>query len=146
MYLVRLTLVNPFETSKGKKGFVIWDKNLVKGSFIPFFSRKTVISAFIILSLLLLMVNVSKSTLYKFSNKNFKVYIGNDASPNNPSELLSKYENDFNFEYFEFQENLGSKSLKGSYHVCLGGFGVGLTWSLIKCKLENLQFCEIINY
>ena len=40
---------------------MIWDKNLVKGSFIPFFSRKTVISAFIILSLLLLMVNVSKS-------------------------------------------------------------------------------------
>jgi len=53
------------------------------------------------------------------TNKNFKVYIGNDASPNNPSELLSKYKNDFDFEYFEFQENLGSKSLVNQWHRCI---------------------------
>ncbi|MFT4645281.1 MAG: 3-oxoacyl-[acyl-carrier-protein] synthase-3, partial [Planctomycetota bacterium] len=29
---------------------------------------------------------------------------------------------------------------------CFGGFGVGLTWSIIKWKLEKLEFCKIINY
>ena len=52
------------------------------------------------------------------TSKNFKVYIGNDASPNDPSALLSKYTSDFDFEYFEFQENLGSKSLVNQWHRC----------------------------
>lgn len=43
-------------------------------------------------------------------------------------------------------ENLGEKALNNTYKVCFGGFGVGLTWSVIKWKLDNLDFCEIINY
>ncbi|WP_310377789.1 ketoacyl-ACP synthase III [Flavobacterium sp.] len=43
-------------------------------------------------------------------------------------------------------ENIGEKALSSSYKVCFGGFGVGLTWSIIKWKLENLDFCKIINY
>ncbi|WP_196892001.1 3-oxoacyl-ACP synthase III family protein [Aureivirga marina] len=42
--------------------------------------------------------------------------------------------------------NLGSTIKNESYDVCLGGFGVGLTWSLLVCKLGKLDFCEIINY
>lgn len=43
-------------------------------------------------------------------------------------------------------ENVGEKALSNSYKVCFGGFGVGLTWSIIQWKLENLDFCKIINY
>ena len=43
-------------------------------------------------------------------------------------------------------ENIGENALSNSYNVCFGGFGVGLTWSIIKWKLEKLQFCKIINY
>ena len=53
------------------------------------------------------------------THKNFKVYIGNDASPNNPTELLSIYKNDFDFDYFEFQENLGGTSLVNQWHRCI---------------------------
>jgi 3-oxoacyl-[acyl-carrier-protein] synthase-3 len=64
-----------------------------------------------------------------------------------PNNICEKYGNGSNNTVpLTICENLGKNSLKGSYNVCLGGFGVGLTWSLIKCKLENLEFCEIINY
>jgi 3-oxoacyl-[acyl-carrier-protein] synthase-3 len=64
-----------------------------------------------------------------------------------PNNICEKYGNGSNNTVpLTICENLGKSSLKGSYNVCLGGFGVGLTWSLIKCKLENLDFCEIINY
>ena len=43
-------------------------------------------------------------------------------------------------------ENIGEKALSNSYKICFGGFGVGLTWSIIKWKLEKLDFCKIINY
>lgn len=73
-----------------------------------------------------------------------KLDIAYEKMPNN---ICEKYGNGSNNTVpLTICENLGSKSLKGSYDVCLGGFGVGLTWSLIKCKLENLQFCDIINY
>ncbi|WP_353170637.1 3-oxoacyl-[acyl-carrier-protein] synthase III C-terminal domain-containing protein [Flavobacterium sp.] len=64
-----------------------------------------------------------------------------------PNNICEKYGNGSNNTVpLTICENLGKSSLKGSYKVCLGGFGVGLTWSLINCKLENLEFCEIINY
>lgn len=64
-----------------------------------------------------------------------------------PNNICEKYGNGSNNTVpLTICENLGKSSLSGSYKVCLGGFGVGLTWSLIKCKLENLEFCEIINY
>jgi 3-oxoacyl-[acyl-carrier-protein] synthase-3 len=73
-----------------------------------------------------------------------KLEIPYDKMPNN---ICEKYGNGSNNTVpLTICENLGKSSLKGSYKVCLGGFGVGLTWSLINCKLENLQFCEIINY
>lgn len=64
-----------------------------------------------------------------------------------PSNICEKYGNGSNTTVpLNICENLGQIALKNSYDVCLGGFGVGLTWSLIKCKLENFEFCEIINY
>lgn len=53
------------------------------------------------------------------TNKNFTVYIGNDASPNNPEELLVTYQNKLNIVYKKFTDNLGSKSLVEQWNRCL---------------------------
>ena len=42
--------------------------------------------------------------------------------------------------------NLGDKALTNSYLICLAGYGVGLNWASLILRLENLDFCEIINY
>ena len=42
--------------------------------------------------------------------------------------------------------NLNKKAKNSSYKVILGGFGVGLTWSMISCNLNKLSFCKIINF
>jgi glycosyltransferase involved in cell wall biosynthesis len=44
-------------------------------------------------------------------DKRFKVYIGDDASPEDPSELLEKYQGKFDFVYHRFDSNLGGISL-----------------------------------
>lgn len=53
------------------------------------------------------------------TNKNFKVVIGDDASPNNPGELLEKYKNDFEFIYKRFESNFGATSLVSQWSRCL---------------------------
>lgn len=64
-----------------------------------------------------------------------------------PNNICEKYGNGSNITVpLNICENLGQLALKKSYDVCFGGFGVGLTWSLIKFKLENLEFCNIIEY
>jgi 3-oxoacyl-[acyl-carrier-protein] synthase-3 len=64
-----------------------------------------------------------------------------------PNNICEKYGNGSNNTVpLNICENLGKKALSESYNVCLGGFGVGLTWSLIKWKIEKLDFCKIINY
>jgi len=73
-----------------------------------------------------------------------KINIPYEKMPNN---ICEKYGNGSNITVpLNICENLGAKALTESYRVCLGGFGVGLTWSLIKWKLEKLDFCKIINY
>lgn len=42
--------------------------------------------------------------------------------------------------------NLKTSLLSGSYHYCLAGFGVGLTWASMVLSLGPLEFCEQINY
>jgi len=53
------------------------------------------------------------------TNKHFKVYIGNDASPQNPNELLTKYYGKFDFLYHYFEKNLGGKSLAKQWERCI---------------------------
>jgi 3-oxoacyl-[acyl-carrier-protein] synthase-3 len=73
-----------------------------------------------------------------------KLEIDYEKMPNN---ICEKYGNGSNNTVpLTICDNLGEKAKSESFEVCLGGFGVGLTWSLIKCKLGNLDFCEIINY
>lgn len=63
-----------------------------------------------------------EETLESLSNqtyKDFKVYIGDDNSPENPSELLKNYENKFDFIYQKFENNLGGKSLVKQWERCI---------------------------
>jgi len=63
-----------------------------------------------------------EETLQSLANqtdKRFKVYIGNDASPENPSILLEKYQGKFDFEYHRFETNLGGISLTQQWERCI---------------------------
>ncbi|GEC73665.1 Glycosyl transferase family 2 [Flavobacterium flevense] len=53
------------------------------------------------------------------TNKRFKVYIGDDASPENPFTLLEKYNDKFNFVYHRFKSNLGTISLTQQWERCI---------------------------
>lgn len=53
------------------------------------------------------------------TSKQFKVYIGDDNSPEDPSDLLKKMEGKFNFQYHKFNENIGSKSLVKQWDRCI---------------------------
>lgn len=71
------------------------------------------------------------------TNKNFKVYIGNDASPNNPKALLENYKNVLDFEYFEFKDNLGGQSLVQQWHRCIN-LTKNEEWLMILCDDDAL--------
>lgn len=53
------------------------------------------------------------------TNKRFKVYIGDDASPDNPVLLLKKFEGQFEFVYQRFESNLGGVSLVKQWERCM---------------------------
>lgn len=57
------------------------------------------------------------------TNQNFTLYIGNDASPNNPLPLIEKYFKESEYHYFDYKDNIGSENL-------------ALQWERI---LENVQ-------
>lgn len=45
------------------------------------------------------------------SDKKFTLYIGNDASPNNPLPILTQYLRPEEYHYFDYKENVGGKNL-----------------------------------
>lgn len=53
------------------------------------------------------------------TNKQFHVYIGDDASPKPPTDLLEKYKDQFSFSYHRFESNLGGTSLVQQWNRCL---------------------------
>jgi len=53
------------------------------------------------------------------TDKRFKVYIGDDASPENPSVVLEKYKGKFDFVYHRFETNLGGTSLTKQWDRCI---------------------------
>jgi len=53
------------------------------------------------------------------TKKEFKVYIGDDASPEDCSPLLEKYDGKFDFVYHRFENNLGGKSLTQQWERCI---------------------------
>ena len=52
-------------------------------------------------------------------NKNFRVYIGNDASPEDPLKLIESYSCELDIKYRRFEQNLGRKSLPGHWDRCI---------------------------
>ena len=53
------------------------------------------------------------------TDQRFKVYIGDDASPQDCSALLQKFEGQFNFVYHRFETNLGGTSLTQQWERCI---------------------------
>lgn len=53
------------------------------------------------------------------TDKRFKVYIGDDASSENPMELLERYNGIVDFVYYKFDENLGGISLTKQWDRCI---------------------------
>jgi 3-oxoacyl-[acyl-carrier-protein] synthase III len=64
-----------------------------------------------------------------------------------PNNIVGKYGNGSGITVpLNICENLADILNEKSLNVMLGGFGVGLTWSMIVCELNKLNFCNIINY
>ncbi len=59
------------------------------------------------------------NSLARQTNKNFTVYIGDDASPESPLELINSYRNEFNIIYKRFSVNLGGTSLVQQWERCV---------------------------
>ncbi len=87
------------------------------------------------------------------TDKRFKVYIGNDASPETPNLILNRFQEKFSFHYHQFETNLGSKSLVKQWGRCLTMVGdeqwvmiLGdddtLDTNLVKSFYENLITIE----
>lgn len=54
------------------------------------------------------------------TDKRFTVYVGDDASPENPEGLLAQFNGIFNWHYKRFDENLGAGSLARQWERCIG--------------------------
>ncbi|MFC5684417.1 glycosyltransferase family 2 protein [Flavobacterium sp. MAHUQ-51] len=63
-----------------------------------------------------------ETTLESLANqtdKRFRVYIGDDASPENCSGLLENYNGKLDFIYYRFETNLGGQSLTKQWERCI---------------------------
>lgn len=59
------------------------------------------------------------NSLANQTDQRFKVYIGDDASPESPAHLLEKYKGKFDFEYHRFETNFGGISLTKQWERCV---------------------------
>lgn len=73
---------------------------------------------------------VTLQSLAKQTDNRFKVYIGDDASPENPTDLLGKYKGKFDFIYHRFETNLGGISLTQQWERCIS-LSVNEEWLMI---------------
>ncbi|RTY71271.1 MULTISPECIES: glycosyltransferase family A protein [unclassified Flavobacterium] len=69
-------------------------------------------------------------SLVNQTDKRFNVYIGNDASPEDPEFLLEKYIAKFDFVYHGFENNLGSISLTQHWERCIA-LSISEEWIMI---------------
>lgn len=63
------------------------------------------------------------NSLANQTDQRFKVYVGDDASSDNPYLLLEKYKDQFNFEYHRFDENIGKIALTKQWERCIDLIG-----------------------
>jgi hypothetical protein len=87
------------------------------------------------------------------TNKQFHVYIGDDASASSPQNLLERFEGQFFYTYYRFERNLGSKSLVQQWNRCLDlvqnetwlqilGDDDTMAANLVESFYENLEALE----
>jgi len=82
-----------------------------------------------------------EETLYSLANqtdKRFNVYIGDDASVADPTDLLEEFKEKFDFNYYKFEENLGSKSLVKQWDRCLA-MTEQEEWIMLLCDDDTLS-------
>lgn len=63
-----------------------------------------------------------EATMISLANQRdqrFKVYIGDDASPEDCGELLKQFKGRFDFKYYRFENNLGGTSLTNQWERCI---------------------------
>lgn len=63
--------------------------------------------------------NKTLSSLAGQTNKNFNVYVGDDASPANPKSIVLDYKKHLNICYHRFDCNLGGVSLTKQWERCI---------------------------
>ena len=68
----------------------------------------------------------------------FKVYIGDDTSPETPIALLDEYKDKFDFVYHRFETNLGGTSLTQQWERCIALSG-NEDWIMILGDDDNLS-------
>lgn len=71
----------------------------------------------------LIFFEATLKSLANQTDKRFKVYIGDDASPESPVFLLEKYKDAINFDYEKFDVNLGGISLVKQWERCIDKVG-----------------------
>lgn len=77
-------------------------------------------------------------SLAKQTDKRFKVYIGNDASPENPSHIIKSYAHHLDIVYYEFKTNLGYISLTKQWERCIDMLN-NEEWLMILCDDDLLS-------
>jgi glycosyltransferase involved in cell wall biosynthesis len=71
-------------------------------------------------------------SLYNQTNKNFRVYVGDDASPDNLKKIIVPYQKRLNLHYVRFSDNLGGYSLVKQWERC-----VALSYEPFFCLLAD---------
>ncbi|MCP2029177.1 glycosyltransferase involved in cell wall biosynthesis [Flavobacterium sp. HSC-32F16] len=79
------------------------------------------------------------------TDKRFKVYIGDDASPENPAILLERYKEKIDFVYHRFESNLGGISLTQQWERCIE-LSNGEEWLMILGDDDYLEETVIENW
>ena len=75
--------------------------------------------------------------------QDFKVYIGDDASPEDPKVLLEQFQGKFDFLYHRFETNLGGISLTQHWERCIE-MSVNESWLMILGD-DDVLGKEVIN-
>lgn len=73
------------------------------------------------------------------TDKRFKVYIGDDASSEDPSNLLERYYGKFDFIYHRFEMNLGGTSLVHQWERCIDMVAEE-EWMMILCDDDTIGY------
>ena len=76
-------------------------------------------------------------SLQNQTNQNFNLYIGDDASPETPSELIEKYSGIIS-KYKRFNTNLGGKELTRQWERCIDNLTENEEWIMLLCDDDIL--------